>query len=265
MAGLAVHDRQASDEDFVNLLPLIEAAAGDDRNFVKKAVSWALRNIGKRNRPLNRAAIECAERMLGSGWAARDALRELRSEKVQAAIENRRATDIHVALLRGINLGSKNRIPMRDLSAIFTRTGCGEVRTCIQSGNVIFRADRKLSRQIPAIVEKTLDVPVITRALGELRSTVTSNPFLAAGADPGKLHVYFLAKEPSRKKAASLDPHRSPPDEIALEGRDIYLHCPKGTARTRFTNAYLDSTLGTTCTLRRWSTVLKVLETAEGL
>lgn len=105
MAGLAVHDRTASDQAFVNLLPLIERAAWDDRNFVKKAVNWALRNIGKRNRALNAAAIACAERIrtsanqrAGGGrggdpgarsarWVAIDALRELASDKVRARLK----------------------------------------------------------------------------------------------------------------------------------------------------------------------------------
>ena len=104
MAGLAVHDRAAADRDFKRLLPLIRRHASDHRNFVKKAVNWALRNIGKRNRALNAAAIACAEkiradanRKSGSArggdpgtraarWVATDALRELGSDKVQARL-----------------------------------------------------------------------------------------------------------------------------------------------------------------------------------
>lgn len=104
MAGLAVHDKTADDRAFLRLLPLIERGAADNRNFVKKAVNWALRNIGKRNRPLNDAAIACAERILADAnrlaggtrggdaaarsarWVATDALRELRSDKVRARI-----------------------------------------------------------------------------------------------------------------------------------------------------------------------------------
>jgi 3-methyladenine DNA glycosylase AlkD len=105
MAGLAVHDTSATDRKFLRLLPVIERGATDDRNFVKKAVNWALRNIGKRNRALNAAAIACAERIRTAAnvraggerggdpaarsarWVATDALRELRSEKVQARTE----------------------------------------------------------------------------------------------------------------------------------------------------------------------------------
>ncbi|MBI5529724.1 MAG: DNA alkylation repair protein [Deltaproteobacteria bacterium] len=105
MAGLAVHDKSAADRAFTKMLPLIERAATDDRNFVKKAVNWALRNIGKRNRALNAAAIACVERIRaaankragadrGGGpgirsarWVATDALRELTSEKLKTRLE----------------------------------------------------------------------------------------------------------------------------------------------------------------------------------
>ena len=88
MAGLAVHDEAAADRAFQGLLPLIGRGAWDGRNFVKKAVNWALRQIGKRNRRLNRAAIKAGEeiarsRSSSARWIASDALRELRSEKVQ--------------------------------------------------------------------------------------------------------------------------------------------------------------------------------------
>ena len=88
MAYFAVHDKLAADERFLALLPIIRAAASDDRNFVKKAVNWALRNIGKRNPALNAAAILTAEQIRADGtrsgrWIAADALRELRGEAVQ--------------------------------------------------------------------------------------------------------------------------------------------------------------------------------------
>jgi len=92
MAALAVHDKKAPDQRFLEMLPLIEREAYDDRNFVRKAVNWALRGIGKRNRNLNRAAIEAGERIRAQGsraarWIAADALRELRSEKVRTRLK----------------------------------------------------------------------------------------------------------------------------------------------------------------------------------
>ncbi len=88
IAVLAVHDKAAADDMFVAWLPMIEEGASDPRNFVKKAVNWGLRQIGKRNRSLNRQAIECAYRIADEGskparWIAANALRELESEPVQ--------------------------------------------------------------------------------------------------------------------------------------------------------------------------------------
>jgi 3-methyladenine DNA glycosylase AlkD len=87
MATLAVHDKKAPDRTFLEMLPIIEEGAADERNFVKKAVNWALRQIGKRNLALNAAAVEAAERIAeqesrAARWVANDALRELRSEAV---------------------------------------------------------------------------------------------------------------------------------------------------------------------------------------
>lgn len=85
MAEFAVHDKKATDDVFLRMLPIIEREAWDDRNFVKKAVNWALRQIGKRNTMLKHAAIACAERILvqdnkAARWIARDALKELHSK-----------------------------------------------------------------------------------------------------------------------------------------------------------------------------------------
>ncbi len=94
LATLAVHDKQANDQRFVAALALIEAAASDERNYVKKAVNWALRNIGKRNPALNAAAIAAARRIQQQGtksarWIAADALRELGSKAVQMRVNSR--------------------------------------------------------------------------------------------------------------------------------------------------------------------------------
>jgi 3-methyladenine DNA glycosylase AlkD len=94
MSSLAVHDKRARDEVFLKFLPHIEEGALDSRNLVKKAVSWALRSIGKRSIALNSAAIRSGERLASSEspaarWVASDALRELRSEKVQQRLASR--------------------------------------------------------------------------------------------------------------------------------------------------------------------------------
>jgi len=95
MAGLTVSDKDAPDHRFIAFLPFIEDAANDERNFVRKAVNWALRQVGKRNLELNRAAIALAKRIAATGtrsgrWIASDALRELRSEAVQSKLRGKR-------------------------------------------------------------------------------------------------------------------------------------------------------------------------------
>ena len=100
LSCLAWHDKTSDDQQFIACFPLIKTCATDPRNFVKKAVNWAVRNIGKRNLALNRAAIELSEELLAQGdktatWIARDALRELQSEKIQQrVIENKPRRDI---------------------------------------------------------------------------------------------------------------------------------------------------------------------------
>ncbi|MFH1100477.1 MAG: DNA alkylation repair protein [Methanobacteriota archaeon] len=91
VAGLAVHDKTAADKQFENVFPLMKRYAVDERNYVKKAVNWALRNIGKRNQTLNKKAIWCAQEIMeidssSARWIARDALRELSSEKIQTRL-----------------------------------------------------------------------------------------------------------------------------------------------------------------------------------
>jgi uncharacterized protein (DUF1697 family) len=177
-------------------------------------------------------------------------------------------TQAFVALMRGINVGGKNMVPMADLVEVFGEAGCVDARTYIQSGNVIFRAEAALAGRLPSCIEQSMTdrfgfgVPVVIRTAEELLRVARNNPFVRAGKDPDALHVAFLAAEPAAKAVAGLDPRRSPPDEFAVRGREIYLHCPNGMARTKLTNQYFDSKLSTTSTVRNWRTVLKLLELA---
>jgi len=172
----------------------------------------------------------------------------------------------YVALLRGINVGGKNKLPMADLVAIFEDAGCRDVESYIQSGNVVFRATASLGKRIAPLVSGVIaerfghQVPVMTRSGPELRQVVSRNPFLRRDAEPRALHVAFLAEKPTPAQVAALDPNRSPPDELSVLGREIYLLLPNGVARSKLSNKYLDSKLGTTSTLRNWKTVLRLSE-----
>jgi uncharacterized protein (DUF1697 family) len=172
----------------------------------------------------------------------------------------------YVALLRGINVGGKNLLPMADLVALFSTERCAHIRSYIQSGNVVFTAEdacaRTLESAIPAAIFKRFGFSpaVVLRAAGELEQIVASNPF--ADADTGLLHVGFLTSAPDRTAIASLDPDRSPGDSFVVRGREIYLHLANGMGKTKLTNAYFDSKLKAVSTFRNWRTVKKLIELA---
>ena len=176
----------------------------------------------------------------------------------------------HLALLRGINVGGKNKLPMNVLVEMFVEAGCKDVRTYIQSGNVIFNASQsvsaRVSDRVTARIAERLGyrTPVILRTTEQLREVTSHNPFFELGAAPDTLHVMFLADTPSAIHVAKLDPDRSPPDAFRVCGQEIYMHLPDGVANSKLTNAYFDSKLATTGTSRNWRTVTKLLELMTG-
>ncbi len=175
-----------------------------------------------------------------------------------------------MALLRGINVGGKNRITMKDLSAVFASAGASDVRTYIQSGNVVYTADATTAAGIAGIVTAAIEaklglrIPVVTRSARELETAMAANPFLAAGADPETVYLGFLAETPSKECVAALNPQRSPGDRFAVVGRELYLHLPNGVANSKLTNAYFDSTLRTVSTVRNWRTARALAEMLRG-
>jgi uncharacterized protein (DUF1697 family) len=180
-------------------------------------------------------------------------------------VSESRTGQTHVALLRGINVGGKNKLAMKDLAAIFAGAGCSDVQTYVQSGNVVFTPERVdgLGERIAEEIAGRfgLRVPVILRSAAEMRGVVRGNPFLKAGVSEELVHVYFLACEaPEKAVVKALDYERSPGDSFVVVGREIYLHLPHGVARTKLTNAYFDRQLGTVCTMRNWRTVLTLAE-----
>jgi uncharacterized protein (DUF1697 family) len=186
-----------------------------------------------------------------------------------AKASKKTAGEAHVALLRGINVGGKNPVPMADLARLFTAAGCASVRTYIQSGNVVFVPPAKLPADLAGLLAKRIEatfgfkVPVVLRSAGELDAVVRDNPFLAQGIEEDRLHVMFLADTPAAEAVARLDPERSPPDRFLVVGRDVYLHLPNGAARSKLTNDHFDRNLATVSTVRNWRTVSKLLEMAR--
>lgn len=182
-----------------------------------------------------------------------------------AASGTKRGAGRHVALLRGINVGGKNRLAMKDLTAAFVESGCDEVRTFIQSGNVVFSASRSVAAAVPDAVQRLirdrhgLEVPVVTRSAAQFEGVVERVPW-SEDTEDGIVHVMFMRDAAPAKAVAGLDPDRSPGDLFWVESREIYLRLPSGVAGTKLTNAYFDSKLGTVCTGRNWRTVLKLAD-----
>ncbi len=169
------------------------------------------------------------------------------------------------ALLRGINVGGKNKIPMAELKSLFSSLGFRDVATYIQSGNVVFRSPAGDAHDIAAGIEQRIaevfgvSVTVLLRTPAELGEIADSSPFLGDESDLAKLHVVFLDGQPAANANTQLDPKRSPPDQFSLRGREIYLHLPNGAARSKLTIDYFERRLGVKATARNWNTLIKLL------
>jgi uncharacterized protein (DUF1697 family) len=235
--------------------------------FVCPVVRWLERVAIEQRRSTNRGHA--------TNLARHDGLAPARLD--QAERETREAHGIelrlmprYAAMLRGINVGGKNILPMKDLATLFTKAGARKVETYVQSGNVIFDAAAKAAARFPALIETAIakqfgfSSPVILRSAEELAKVAKSHPAHVAGEDTKPLHVMFLADSPDPKRLADLDPKRSPPDTFTVKGREIYLLLPNGVARSKLTNAYFDSRLGTVTTIRNWNTVLRLCEMTAG-
>ena len=175
----------------------------------------------------------------------------------------------HIALLRGINVGGKNRLPMKDLTAMFVGAGCSNVRTYIQSGNVVFDAPARVASKIAAVVAAEIEkkfgfkTTLVIRSAEELEAA-SRHPFHAPGVSEDHLAVMFLADLPAPERVAALDPDRSPHDRFIVQGREIFGHYPNGQGQSKLTNAYFDSKLKTVSTGRNWRTVQTLLQMARG-
>lgn len=172
-------------------------------------------------------------------------------------------------MLRGINVGGKNKLPMKDLARMFAEAGCHDVRTFIQSGNVIFKAEPEVIVLLRDRIVKQIamrykyQTPLILRTVADLDSIVRHNPFLERGVPQDDLHVLFLRDIPESSAVSLLDRDHSPPDEFVVRGKEIYLRLPNGAGKTKLTNAYFDARLATTSTGRNWRTTTKLLELAK--
>jgi uncharacterized protein (DUF1697 family) len=156
-----------------------------------------------------------------------------------------------VALLRAVNLGSRNKVPMAGLRAAMSGAGYDDVRTVIASGNVVFgRPTKPTARALESLIADEFDVrtTVILRSAGQIRKLRAAKPFARDA------YVAFLASRPrSTKPIEGLD-------EFAVVGGDIVLHFPSGYAAAQLTGAVLEKKLGVEATVRNWNTVEKLAD-----
>jgi uncharacterized protein (DUF1697 family) len=171
-----------------------------------------------------------------------------------------------VALLRGINVAGHNRMAMADLRDLHEALGHRDVRTHIQSGNVIFDDDGDqvaLGDAIEGAIRERfgLDIPVTLRSPAELRSIVAASPYRALAADdPLRVAIAFFKAAPDPALAGAVDPDTHHPDVFTLTGREIHLHCPNGFGRSKLNNAWLEKQLGVVSTIRNWKTIAALID-----
>ena len=173
-----------------------------------------------------------------------------------------------VAMLRGINVSGRNKVPMADLRSTAESLGYTGVRSYVQSGNLVFGAPGRVtpasvaSRLGEAVLETFgVDVPVVVRTRDELTRVVAASPFAAEGLrpddEPRLFHVTFLVSAPDPAAVAGLEAAAAPyrPDVLRVAGADVYLHIPGGYGVTKLDNAFLERKLGGRATTRNWKTV----------
>ena len=174
----------------------------------------------------------------------------------------------HIVLLRGINVGGHNRLPMADLRNLLTNNGYTSVSTYIQSGNILLSSEKnssEISTHIQKLIgtEFSYNIPVITLTTDELKTCFLENPYLKKGQDIKFLHVTFLEGLPKKELLKNLNINTYNNDAYQIIGKCIYLHTPDGFAKTKFNNIQFEKKLNTITTTRNWRTVSKLVTLLE--
>ncbi len=174
-----------------------------------------------------------------------------------------------IALFRGINVGGRNVLPMTELLRELQSLNLENVRTYIQSGNVVFRAQRRVSKTLGTKIATKIEKRhgfrphVLILSADELANAIESNPFPEAEAEPKSLHLFFLSSVATAADSVSISERKSPSERYHLTDRVFYLHAPDGIGRSKLA-ASVEKLLGVTVTARNWRTVQKLWEMAKG-
>lgn len=169
----------------------------------------------------------------------------------------------YALLLRGINVGTKNGLPMAELRAMLEKVGCADVKTYVQSGNAVFSTKleaAELTKAIEAALERYMKRPIATtlRTLDQLRAIVARNPFEKEATKPAYLCVTFLSHAPTAADLAPLHAQDWSPDLFQVRGKEIYSWHPNGQGRSPLAVALQKLKLRGAVTTRNWNTVLQL-------
>jgi uncharacterized protein (DUF1697 family) len=174
----------------------------------------------------------------------------------------------HIVLLRGINIGARNRIPMAELRETLAGAAFDDVRTYLQSGNVVLSSDAtpdRLARECGRLIRDRfgLDIAVVVRTRDELAEVVRRNPLGEVAVDPKRYQVSFLDGKLGAEAARALAAAAVASEQFVVIGREVYAWHPEGVARSRLWAQLAGRGLGVTATARNWTTVEKLLALAD--
>ena len=174
----------------------------------------------------------------------------------------------HILLLRGINLAARNRIAMADLRGVLEDAGFDDVRTYLQSGNVVVASKAKsddVARKTERLIAKHfgLDTAVVARSRAQLAKIVERNPLQKVAKNPKRYQVSFLASKPGRDVIERVEAAAEPPEQVVAIGREIYAWHPETIARSRLWTLLAGQKLGVIATARNWTTVTSLVELAD--
>ena len=177
-----------------------------------------------------------------------------------------------ISLLRGVNVGGHHKIKMDALRDLYASLKLRNPQTYVQSGNVVFQTDDRdlvaLARRVEQAIERKFgfSVHVILRTASELRDVIARNPFAGRdGIEPGKLQVTFLAGQPSAEARRKVLAIKTDPEELRIDGRELYTYFPNGMGRPKLSWPLVERTLGIPGTGRNWNTVTKLSDIAGSL
>lgn len=176
----------------------------------------------------------------------------------------------YIALLRGINVGGNNKLPMKALTALLEALGLQQVKTYIQSGNVVFQNSRTdsaaLAKEITAAIAQGhgFAPQVFLLDLPALKAAIAANPFPEGSDEPKSLHLFFLEGIPPKPNLAALEALKAPNERFALIDQVFYLHAPDGIGRSKLAEG-VGKGVGVAITARNWRTVSTILEMANAI